>query len=157
MRGSKFSVFVFSLVFALFTGCSFVMVAVFDMEDITVRAEDEGTYDFYKDDKLVCRNEKYCDIYHDKSDICRYVLEIRRGDVVYGRLYYGYWEERNFLVKMISDRDDKKCPGYTATIKIDQVVKAREEALERKRRKEEKEQNIARWQQSPLSSSSAEH
>ena len=133
-----------------------MMVAIFDFEEITVRAEDEESYDFYKDDKLVCRDEKYCDIYHDKSDICRYVLEIRRGDVVFGRLYYGYWEERNFIVNMVSKRDEKKCPGYTATIKVDQVVKAREEALERKRIREEKERNAARWQQSPLSSSSAQ-
>jgi hypothetical protein len=145
----------------LFSGCSLMFALLLNYQDIMVEANDGDVYDFYQDGKLVCSNTNRCYADHDQDKICQHVFEAKRGDVVFGTLHYGYWEEQNFVQKLTSDRDDKKCPegitGAKATIKIDQVIKAREEALERKRRKEEKAQNIARWNESPLSSSSASH
>lgn len=99
----------FAVVFNL-GGCIFLLNLPSDTQNIILKAEDGGEYDFYVDNTLVCPHTDRCVFVHNKMTLCQHTIDIKRGEVVYGTSFYGYWEERPALAKMLVERDDKKCP-----------------------------------------------
>ena len=136
-----------------FAGCALLLYDLSEIQDVILEAEDGGKYDFYVDNALVCRYTDRCIYAHNKRTLCQHTIDIKRDDVVYGTLFYGYWEERPVLVKMMVERDDNKCPetwkGASVIVEIDPEVMKEQRALQRKA-------NEKRWNTSPFSSSSAE-
>ena len=135
------------------SGCAALMHIALDDQLITISANDDDEYDFYVDGNLVCGATDECDFYRSQDKPCQMIIEARRGDLVYGQAYYGYWDEQPRIIGMMGEQDVNKCPetvrGADVIVEIDPAIKAREEALRRKVRD-------AQWQKSPLSSSSGE-
>lgn len=148
----KKSIAKYFVVFVLFAaafslgGCALLLYDYSEYQDIILEAEDGGEYDFYVDNALVCRQTDRCIYGHRKGTLCQHTIDIKRGDVVYGTNYYGYWEERPLLVKMMVERDDNKCPetwkGASVIVEIDPEVRKEQRALQRKA-------NDKRWNTSP--------
>ena len=153
---SFFMLVFFASVFNL-DGCAVLLYDISNTQDIIIEAEDGGVYDFYVNNSIVCSQTDRCIYPHYKNSICQYTIDAKRGEEVYGTLFYGYWEERSTFAKMMSKRDDNKCPegwkGASAIVEIDPDVKRRVESAERKVRQKKAD---AQWMSSPLSSGSAE-
>ena len=157
-------VFMFVLFAAVLnlTGCASVFLSTFNLQQVTIVADDDDAYDFYVNGNLKCENTNVCDIHRSTVSRCKMTIEAVRDGVVLGTEKYGYWEEPSFIEQMFRDDDDdekeKKCPaglfsGAQAVVKIDQEIKARVSAA---REKAWTGKNNASWETSPLSPNSAE-
>ena len=150
------------LVFVLFaavlslTGCASVFFSTFNMQHVTIVADDDDAYDFYVNGNLKCENTNECDVYRSTYSRCQMTIEAARDGVIMGTEKYGYWEEPTFIDLMFRDKDDdekeKKCPeglfsGAQAVVKIDQEIK---DSVSAARKKAWTEKNNASWETSPL-------
>ena len=122
------------------TGCASVFLSTFNLQQVTIVADDDDAYDFYVNGKLKCENTNVCEFYHSTYSRCQLTIEAKRGDVVLGTERYGYWEEPPLLLQILvdDDTDKSKCPedlfgGAQAVVEIDQDVKKRVKAANQKR------------------------
>ena len=49
-------------------------------------------------------------IHNKRNSICQHTVDLKRGEIVYGTLFYGYWQERSTLAKVMAERNDNECP-----------------------------------------------
>lgn len=92
-------------------GCAILLNPKIDTQEITFEAEDGREYDFYVDNALVCPHTDKCVFVHNKrNSICQHTIDLKRGEIVYGTLFYGYWQERSTLAKVMAERNDNECP-----------------------------------------------
>ena len=162
MRPSYLSIFALLAFCALLhTGCASVFLSTFNLQQVTIVADDDDTYDFYVNGNLKCENTSVCDIHRSTVSRCQMTIEAARDGVILGTEKYGYWDEPNFIDLMFRDKDDdekeKKCPeglfgGAHAVVKIDQETKERVKAAKERAWREGPN---ASWETSPLSSNSA--
>lgn len=145
----KFFKKIFSLLFILaatasLTGCGIMLNLLLTEynQTITIEASDGEKYDFYIYEGLVCQNTDKCTFQHDLSDRCDLmVITARRDSIIFGTKEYGY-REIPFLLSVLDKSDNKdkykRCPesfrGADVIVPIDDIVKYREQALQRKRK-----------------------
>ena len=156
------------IVFSLFasalslTGCAPIFLSTFNLQQVTIVADDDDAYDFYVNGNLKCENTSVCDFYRSTSTRCQITIDAKLDEVTLGTEKYGYWNEPNFIDPMFRDKDDdekeKKCPeglfgGAHAVVKIDQETKERVKAAKERAWREGPN---ASWETSPLSSNSAQ-
>lgn len=158
---SFFMLVFFVAVFNL-TGCASVFLSTFNMQHVTIVADDDDAYDFYVNGNLKCENTNVCDIYRSTYSRCQMTIDAKLDDITLGTEKYGYWDEPTFIDLMFRDKDDdekeKKCPegifsGAQAVVTIDQDAKERVKAT---RERAWLKKSDASWETSPLSSGSAE-
>lgn len=146
----------------LHTGCAPLLHSTLKIQQVTVVADDDDTYDFYVNGVLKCENTSVCDVYRSTLSRCQMTIEAVRDKVVLGTEKYGYWDEPNFIDLMFRDKEDEekenKCPegffrGASAVVTIDKELKERVHIA---REKAWTEKSNASWETSPLSSSSGE-
>ena len=138
------------------TGCAPLFLSTFNMQHITIVADDDDEYDFYVNGNLKCENTNVCDFYRSMSSRCQMTIDAKLDGVIMGTEKYGYWKEPNFIDLMFRDKDDdekeKKCPeglfsGAQAVVKIDQETKKRVKAA---RERAWLKKSDASWETSPL-------
>ena len=120
-------------------GCAILLNVKKDTQDIIIVAEDGGVYDFYVDNSIVFRNTDRCVYVHSKGTPCQHTFDLKRGDDIYGTLFYGYWEEKSTLAKMmsVSKREDNACPeewegeAIHVIVEIDPDIDGREDSAAR--------------------------
>ena len=114
----------------LLTGC-FTMLMMQDNKNtqtISIKSGDGEKYDFYIEGKLLCKNTDVCNYIHDADTPCRVSILMKRGDVTYRHMLYGYWGEGD----KVYSQNMNYCPGNSLTIEPDSVIKKQEETKRKK-------------------------
>ena len=130
------------LMFVLFAalinlaGCAILLNVKKDTQDIIIVAEDGGVYDFYVDNSIVCRNTDRCVYVHSKGTPCQHTFDLKRGDDIYGTLFYGYWEDTP-IADLFVERENNVCPekwegeAIHVIVEIDPDIDGREDSAAR--------------------------